>query len=162
MPFGLTNAHATFQCLMNALFGDYMRKFVLIFMYGMLVFSKTLDQHVKHLRMVFQTLLENKLFIKFSKCTFAQQKISYLGHIISNHGVSTDPEKTDAMLNWPIPQNFTELRGFLGLTGYYRKFVKHYVTVLGTSHRAQDARGGAAPGNEWVVEVRWVRLLRHQ
>jgi hypothetical protein len=66
------------------------------------------------------------LFIKFSKCTFAQQKISYLGHIISNHGVSIDHEKIDAILRWPIPQNFTEQRGFLGLTGYYRKFVKQY------------------------------------
>jgi hypothetical protein len=76
--------------------------------------------------MVFQTLLENKLFTNFRKCTFAQQKNSYLGHIISNQGVSTDPKKTDAMLNWLIPQNFIELRGFIGLTGYYRKFVKHY------------------------------------
>jgi hypothetical protein len=71
MSFGLINAPATFQCLMNAIFGDYMRKFVLIFMDDILVFSKSLDQHIEHLRMVFQTLLENKLFLKFSKCTFA-------------------------------------------------------------------------------------------
>jgi hypothetical protein len=83
MPFGLTNAPATFQCLMNAIFGSHMRKFVLVFMDDILVFSKTLDDHVEHLKIVFQILLEHQLFIKFSKCTFAQQQLSYLGHIIS-------------------------------------------------------------------------------
>jgi hypothetical protein len=126
MPFGLTNAPATFQCLMNVIFGDYVRKFILICMNDILVFSKTLEQHIEHLRLVFQTLLEHKLYLKFSKCTFAQQSISYLGHIISNQDVSTHPEKTEAVLKWHVPQNFTELRGFLGLTGYYRKFVKNY------------------------------------
>jgi hypothetical protein len=91
-----------------------------------LVFNKSLEEHKEHIRIVFQTLLDNNLYIKFSKCTFAQQQISYLGHIISNHGVATDPTKTAAMVNLPIPLNFTELREFLGLTGYYRKFVHPY------------------------------------
>jgi hypothetical protein len=72
MPFGLTNAPATFQCLMNAIFAEHMRKFVLIFMDDILIFNKTLEEHIDHLRIVFQTLLEHKLFTKFSKCTFAQ------------------------------------------------------------------------------------------
>jgi hypothetical protein len=97
---------------MNALFAKYMRKFVLVFMDDILVFNKSLDEHIEHVRVVFQILLENQLFIKFSKCTFAQQTISYLGHIISHKGVSTDPAKTEAMLQWPQPQNFTELKGF--------------------------------------------------
>jgi hypothetical protein len=126
MPFGLTNTPATFQCLINAIFGSYMRKFVLIFIDDILVYSKTFDEHLEHLKLVFQVLSEHKLFIKVSKCTFAQQSISYLGHIISKDGVAIDPAKTEAMLNWPVPQNFTELRGFLGLTGYYRKFVQNY------------------------------------
>jgi uncharacterized membrane protein len=126
MPFGLTNVPATFQCLMNTLFGDYMRKFVLIFMDGILIFSSSFEENVEHLRLVFHVLLHNKLFIKFSKCTFAQQQISYLGHIISKDCVSTDPSKIEAMLKWPIPHSFTELRGFLGLTGYYRNFVQNY------------------------------------
>jgi hypothetical protein len=92
------------------------------------VFNKSLEEHTEHLRMVFQVLKEHKLFIKFSKCKFAQQLLSYLGHIVSQHGVSIDPAKTDAMTNWPVPQNFTELRGLLGLSGYYRKFVEHYDT----------------------------------
>jgi hypothetical protein len=94
-----------------------------------LVFSKTLEEHVDHLQKVFQVLQEHKLFIEFKKYTFAQQQISYLGHIISPLGVSTDPAKTTTMLQWPIPTTFTELRGFLGLTGYYRKFVQHYGTI---------------------------------
>jgi hypothetical protein len=111
---------------MNASFAKYMRRFVLVFMDDILIFTKTLEDHVEHLQIVFQTLQENKHFIKFSKCTFAQQEISYLGHVISQEGVSTDPTKTEAMIKWHVPQNFTDLRGFLGLTGYYRKYVKNY------------------------------------
>jgi hypothetical protein len=129
LPFGLTNAPTTFQCLMNSIFADYMRKFVLVFMDDILIFRKTIDEHIEHVRLVFQTLHDNTLFIKFRKCTFAQQHISYLGHIISQHGVSTDPVKTEAMVNWPVPSNFSELRGFWVLTGYYRKFVRHYGTI---------------------------------
>jgi hypothetical protein len=78
---------------------------------------------------VFQLLLQHKLFIKFSKCAFAQPQIEYLGHIISNTGVSTDPTKIAAMLNWPTSTSFTEVTGFLGLSGYSRKFIKHYGIV---------------------------------
>jgi hypothetical protein len=85
----------------------YMRKFVLVFIDVILIFHKTLEDHVEHLKLVFQILHDHKLFIKFSKCTFVQHQISYLGHIISQHGVATDPAKTEAMLNWPVPQNFT-------------------------------------------------------
>jgi hypothetical protein len=129
MPFGLTNVPATFQSLMNAIFGDFMRKFVLIFMDYILIFSKTLDDHIEHLRLVFQVLHHHQLYIKLSKCTFAQQQIAYLGHIIFQHGVATYPSKTEAMLNWPISTNFIELRGFLGLTGYYRNFEQNYATL---------------------------------
>jgi hypothetical protein len=99
MPFGLTNTPATFQCLMNAIFGKYMRKFVLIFMDDILVFSSSLEEHLEHLRLVFQTLKDNQLFLKFKKCTLAQHQISYLGHIISADGVATDPAETDAMIH---------------------------------------------------------------
>uniref|UniRef100_A0A8R7Q9C6 Reverse transcriptase domain-containing protein n=1 Tax=Triticum urartu TaxID=4572 RepID=A0A8R7Q9C6_TRIUA len=126
MPFGLTNAPSIFQCIMNWIFAAYNRKFVIVFMDDILIFSETLEEHLEHLRIVFQTLREHQSFAKSTKCTFAQQQLDYLGHIISDKGVQTDPEKTLAMAQWPTPQNVTELRGFLGLTGYYRKFVQGY------------------------------------
>jgi hypothetical protein len=111
---------------MNSIFAPYMRKFVLLFMNDILIYSRTLDDHVQHIRLVLQTLLQHKLFLKFKKCAFAQQNIEYLGHVISNDGVSTDPSKIDAMVNWHVPKSLTEVRGFLDLTGYYRKFVRNY------------------------------------
>jgi hypothetical protein len=81
----------------------YLRKFVLIFMNDILIFSKTLEEHMEHLRVVFQTLMEHNLYIKFSKCTFAYQQIIYLGHIIAQHGVATDSTKTTPMVHWHVP-----------------------------------------------------------
>ena len=85
-----------------------------------------MTEHMQHLQQVFQVLQDNNLFAKFSKCSFAQNALEYLGHIISDKGVATDPGKTQVMLEWPAPATATELRAFLGLTGYYRKFVEKY------------------------------------
>ena len=126
MPFGLATAPGTFQCVMNFMFAGPNRKYVLVFMDDILVFSLTLADHLEHLQSVFNILKENQLFVKESKCVFAQQSLEYLGHIISDKGVATDPANTEAMVQWPTPTNVTELRGFLGLTGYYRKFVRNY------------------------------------
>jgi hypothetical protein len=126
MPFGLTNAPVTFQCIMNSIFAPFMRNFVLVFMDDILLYSKTLEQHVQHLQQIFQTLMDHKLYVTFSKCAFAHPKIEYLGHIISQQGVDTDPSKTASMVNWSTPRSITEVRAFLGLTGYYRKFVRNY------------------------------------
>jgi len=119
---------------MNAIFAKYLRKFVLVFMDDILVYSPTLQDHVEHLKLVFELLKEHQLVAKLSKCTFAQTQLEYLGHIISGQGVSTDPAKTRAMLEWPLPSNVTELRGFLGLTCYYRKFVRNYGLIANHSH----------------------------
>lgn len=126
MPFGLTNAPATFQFLMNTVLEKFLRKSVLVFFDDILVYSKSIKEHQRHLQEVFATLRANKLFPKESKCSFGQTQIEYLGHIISSNGVATDPAKIQAIANWRSPKTVTELRSFLGLAGYYRRFVQNY------------------------------------
>ena len=126
MPFGLTNAPATFQGLMNTVFTPLLRKGVLVFMDDILIYTSTLTEHAALLTTVLQILSDHKLFAKPSKCSFAQTTIEYLGHVISSLGVSTNPQKILAVQNWPTPACVKDVRGFLGLSGYYRRFIKHY------------------------------------
>lgn len=114
---------------MNTVFQPYLRRFVIVFFDDILVYSRSLDDHRTHLEVVFQCLVDNKFFLKKSKCTFVQPSIAYLGHIVSSQGVGPDPEKIKAMMKWPTPQTVKQLRGFLGLTGFYRKFVRNYAFV---------------------------------
>jgi len=115
MPFGLTNAPATFQTLMNNVLAQFLRKFALVFFDDILIYSKSLSEHVTHLRSVLEVLRANKLFAKLSKCTLAQSEIEYLGHVINQDGVATDPAKISAIQAWPTPKTVTELRSFFGL-----------------------------------------------
>ena len=126
MPFGLTNAPATFQCVMNQILQPYLRKFVLVFLDDILIYSKSLEDHQHHLQQVLETLRKHQLYLKESKCTFAKPNLEYLGHVISAQGATTAPDKIKAMLHWPVTATMTDLRAFLGVTGYYRKFVKRY------------------------------------
>jgi hypothetical protein len=123
---GVTNAPSTFQELMNDIFKPYLRKYVLVFFDDILVYNQNLKEHLEHLKVVLKVLQDNQLFAKMSKCTFGCQEVSYLGHLISQEGVKANPAKIASMVSWPIPANIKALRGFLGLTGYYRKFVKGY------------------------------------
>nr|GEV28394.1 hypothetical protein [Tanacetum cinerariifolium] len=129
MLFGLTNAPSSFQALMNSVFKAYLRRFVLVFFDDILVYSPTLETHVRHLELVLQVLRQNTLYAKQSKCVFKTEKVEYLGHVITRKGVATDKSKIEAMQNWPVPTNLKQLRTFLGRTGYYRRFVKSYAII---------------------------------
>ncbi|KAH9679153.1 hypothetical protein KPL71_026005 [Citrus sinensis] len=120
MPFGLTNAPSTFQATMNQIFATFLRKFVIVFFDDILVYSSSLADHVSHLEQVLSCLHSNCFFIKLSKCFFCQETVEYLGHLVSAEAVRADPQKIAAMVNWPPPTSLKQLRGFLGLTGYYR------------------------------------------
>ena len=126
MPFGLTNAPATFQSLMNDLFKLHLRQFILVFFDDILVYSKLWEHHLSHLSKVLTILSSNRLFTKASKCKFGVTTLDYLGHVISEHGVQVDPSKIMTILNWPRPTTTKEVHGFLGITGYYCKFIRHY------------------------------------
>ena len=129
MPFGLTNAPSTFQSLMNSIFQSYLRKFVLVFFDDILVYSASWSDHLIHLQLVFNVLTQHQLFVKESKCDFGVEQIEYLGHIISKGKVSMDAAKVACMLDWPTSQSVKELKGFFGLTGYYRRFIRGYGSI---------------------------------
>jgi hypothetical protein len=126
MPFGLCNAPSTFQSLMNHVFHPFLHHFVLVFFDDILIYSKTWTTHLSHVDKVLHLLSQHQLFLKQSKCAFGTSEVEYLGHIVGKDGVRVDPKKIEAMQDWPRPKTLKSLHGFLGLTGYYHKFVKNY------------------------------------
>ena len=132
LPFGLTNAPAAFMDLMNRVFKPYLDKFVIIFIDDILIYSKSQAEHESHLRTVLQTLREHELYAKLSKCDFWLQEVDFLGHVVCKEGIKVDPKKVEAVMHWPRPTNVTEIRSFLGLAGYYRKFIQDFSRIATT------------------------------
>jgi hypothetical protein len=142
--FGLTNAPATFQRVMNQIFGKYLvtsngssgtgstgrTGFVLVFIDDILVCSRSAEEHLEHLRLVFEVLRKHKLYAKLKKCDFNKSELKFLGHIIGREGVAVDPDKISTIIKWPVPKSLQELQGFLGLGNYFRKFVPRYSTLV--------------------------------
>jgi hypothetical protein len=129
MSFGLTNAPAYFMYLMNKVFMEYLDKFVVVFIDDILTFSKNEEERDKHLHLVLQKLRENQLYAKLNKCEFWLKEVSFLGHIISEGGISIDPSKVKDVLSWNTLQNVSDIRSFLGLAGYYRRFIEGFSKI---------------------------------
>ncbi|RVW22847.1 Transposon Ty3-I Gag-Pol polyprotein [Vitis vinifera] len=121
MPFGLTNAPAAFMDMMNRIYRPYLDHFVVVFVDDILIYSKSREEHGHHLHMALQTLRENQLYAKLEKCDFWLQEIQFLGHMVSQEGISVDPTKVEVVTKWVRPKNVFEVRSFLGLAGYYRR-----------------------------------------
>ncbi|XP_055957860.1 retrovirus-related Pol polyprotein from transposon opus isoform X1 [Patella vulgata] len=126
LPFGLTNAPGTYQRLMQDCLGDLNWKICAIFIDDLIIFSRTYEEHIERLTQVFTKLREHGIKLAPKKCEFIQEKVRYLGHIVSEDGITTDPKKTDKVESWPVPTNVDELRKFLGFVGYYRRFIKDF------------------------------------
>ena len=126
MPFGLTNTPTAFMDLMHWVFQPYLDQFVVVFIYDILVYSKSEEEHEDHLRIVLQALREHRLYAKFSKCEFWLTKVRFLRHVISASGILVDPEKVEAVMSWERLRSVFKIRSFLGLAGYYRTFIQDF------------------------------------
>jgi hypothetical protein len=129
MSFGLTNAPAHFMYLMNPVFMSELDKFVVVFIDEILVYSKSTKEHEEHLRVVLQRLRDHQLYAKFSKCEFWINEVPFLGHVISSEGIAVDPSKVHDVLDWEPPKYVHQVRSFLGLAGYYRRFILNFSKI---------------------------------
>jgi hypothetical protein len=129
MPFGLTNAPATFCTLMNDIFHEWLDDFVVVYIDDILIYNSSMEEHAEHLRKVFQRLRENKLYAKLEKCEFGVTEVDFLGHRITQEGLTMDDHKVKAILDWEPPKSVPALRSFLGLASYYRKFIKNFAKI---------------------------------
>lgn len=163
MPFGLCNAPSTFQRLMQRIFGDQQCQSLLLYLDDIVVFSSTVEQHLERLEAVLGRLQQEGLKAKLAKCAFFQQEVHYLGHVISDKGVSTDPSKVEVVANWQPPATISELRSFLGFASYYRRFVEGFAKLAAPLHRLVAELGGtkSRKRSERVVAGNWSEECRN-
>jgi hypothetical protein len=148
MSIGLTNAPAYFMYFMNKVFMEYMDKFIVVFIDDILIFSKMEEEHEKDLRLVLEKLWSNKLYVKFSKCEFWITEVAFLGRVISTGGVSVDPGKVKDVLNWMPPTTASEIQSFLGLEGYYCRFIKDFSKIAKPMTKLLEKNKSF----EWIAE----------
>lgn len=129
MHFGLTNAPSTFMRLMNEVLKEFLGSFVIVYLDDILIFSKSLDDHIMHIGRVFKKLREEKLLINLKKCSFVKKELVCLGFVVSTEGLKMDPKKVKAILEWPTPRTTTEVRSFHGLASFYRNFIKKFSSI---------------------------------
>ena len=129
MPFGLTNAPSTFMRLMNEVLRAFIGRFVVVYFDDILIYSKSLEEHLDHLRAVFNALRDARLFGNLGKCTFCTDRVSFLGYVVTPQGIEVDKAKIEAIASWPQPKTVTQVRSFLGLAGFYRRFVRDFSTI---------------------------------
>jgi hypothetical protein len=127
--FGLTNAPAYFMYLMNKVFMEYLDKFVVVFINDILVYSRTKEEHEERLRLVLQKLRDHKLYAKLSNCELWLKQVAFLGHVISMGGISVDQRKVQDVLSWKAPTSIGDIQSFLGLAGYYRRFIEGFSKI---------------------------------
>jgi hypothetical protein len=150
MPFGLTNAPTTFMRLMDDVLSPFTNSFVEVYLDDNLIFRRTWEEHMRHIQQVLRTLRQHKLYSNLEKCSFGMNMVQYLGYIVDEHGVHVDPTNIQVICDWPAPTTLTELRSFLGLANFYRRF------VLGFSHIAwalsHMTKGGGRENFVWGKE----------
>ncbi|GJR13282.1 putative reverse transcriptase domain-containing protein [Tanacetum coccineum] len=129
MPFGLTNAQGVFMDLMNRVCKPYLDKFVIVFIDEILIYSKSEEEHAKHLKLILELLKKEELYAKFLKCEFWVSKVQFLGHVIDSEGIHVDPAKIKSIKDWALPKTPTEICQFLGLAGYYRRFIEGFSKI---------------------------------
>jgi hypothetical protein len=129
VPFGLTNAPSTFMRLMNEVLHSFIGKFVVVYFDDILIYRKSLDEHIVHLCSIFGALREARLFANLEKCTFCTDRVTFLGYVVSPRGIEVDEAKIEAIKSWPIPATLSHLRSFLGLAGFYRCFVRDFSVI---------------------------------
>jgi len=130
MPFGVTNAATVFMDYMNRVFRPFLDKFVIVFIDDILIYSKTQEEHDEHMRLVLGVLRDKQLYAKLSKCEFWMDEVQFLGHVISAQGIAVDPAKVDVVVKWESPKSATKIRSFVGLAGYYRRFIEGFFKIV--------------------------------